>query len=45
MALYIRCNAKFQLEIIKVKSHSDNVYNNMVDHLAVKRRQELEVEE
>lgn len=45
VALYIRCNAKFQLEIIKVKSHSDNVYNNMVDHLAVKRRKELEVEE
>lgn len=42
LALYIKHHARFNLEIIKVKSHAGNQYNEMVDALAVKRRKELE---
>ena len=43
VALYIKNKDKFGIEIIKVKGHSDDKYNNYVDLLAVKKRKELEV--
>ena len=42
LALYIKCVAHYGLQIVKVKSHAGNKYNEMVDLLAVKRRKELE---
>lgn len=45
LALYIKHNGRFQLEIIKVKSHTGNKYNEMADLLAVKKRKELEEED
>lgn len=42
-ALYIKLANRFNLEVIKVKSHRDNKWNNYVDLLARRRRQELEV--
>lgn len=44
LALYIKHRERFQLEIIKVKSHAGNRYNEMVDLLAVRERKKLEVE-
>ena len=44
IALYIKLVGRFQLEIIKVKGHSDNKWNNYVDLLAQKKRRELEVD-
>ena len=42
IALYIKLKDKFNLKIIKVKSHSDNRWNNYTDLLAVKARKKLE---
>lgn len=42
LALYIKLHNKFGLEVIKVKSHNGNKYNEIVDELAVSRRKELE---
>lgn len=42
LALYIKLHERFSIEIIKVKSHTGNVYNEMVDAMAVKCRKELE---
>lgn len=44
IAAYIKLKSKYQLNIIKVKSHSDNQWNNYCDLLAVKSRKQLEVE-
>ncbi len=43
LALYIKYHVKFSIEIIKVKSHSGNKYNELADQIAVVRRKELEV--
>ncbi len=43
IALYIRLKERFDLEIVKVKSHATDKWNNYVDLLAVKARKELEV--
>ena len=45
VALYIKNNARFKMEVIKVKSHSNNTYNEMADRLAVSARKKLEVDE
>lgn len=45
VALYIKNNVRFKMEVIKVKSHSDNLYNEMADKLAVAARKKLEVDE
>lgn len=42
VALYIKLKNKLDLSIIKVKSHSDNQFNNYADLLAVKSRRKLE---
>lgn len=42
IALYIKLVNRCQIEVIKVKSHSNNLYNQMADALAVKARKELE---
>lgn len=42
VALYIKLKDKFSLEVIKVKSHTDNPWNNYADLLAVKMRRQLE---
>ena len=42
LALYIKLHERFHIEIIKVKSHTGNKYNEMVDAMAVKCRKELE---
>lgn len=42
VALYIKLKERFDLEIIKVKSHATDKWNNYVDLLAVKARKELE---
>ena len=42
IALYIKAKDRFNLEVVKVKAHSNNKYNQYVDLLAVKRRKELE---
>ena len=42
LALYIKYHTRFDIEIIKVKSHAGNVYNEYVDAMAVTRRKELE---
>lgn len=44
VALYIKLKDRFSLTVVKVKSHSDNLWNNYVDLLAQKKRRELEVE-
>jgi ribonuclease HI len=45
IALYIRAKSRFGLEVIKVASHSGDKWNTYVDHIAVKRRKELEVDD
>ena len=45
VALYIKNNVRFKMEVIKVKSHSNNIYNEMADRLAVAARKKLEVDE
>lgn len=42
VALYIKLKERLDLSIIKVKSHSDNPWNNYADLLAVKARSKLE---
>ena len=42
VALYIKLKDRFNVEVIKVKSHAGNSFNNYADLLAVKRRKELE---
>ena len=44
VTLYIKLKDRLSLEVVKVKSHGANKWNNYVDLLAVKRRKELEVE-
>lgn len=45
LALYIKNNARLvNLSVIKVKGHSNNKYNNIVDMYAVKARKTLEEE-
>lgn len=43
VALYIKLKERFNLEIIKVKSHAGNKWNTYVDALAVRARQKLEI--
>lgn len=42
ITLYIKLKERFKLEIIKVKGHSDNKWNNYSDNLAVQARKKLE---
>ena len=42
VALYIKLKERLDLSIVKVKSHSDNPWNNYSDLLAVKARSQLE---
>lgn len=42
VALYIKLKECLDLSIVKVKSHSDNPWNNYADLLAVKARLQLE---
>ena len=42
IALFIRISGKMNLQIVKVKSHADNRWNNYADLIAVKSRQKLE---
>lgn len=42
IALYIKYNERYDLEIIKVKGHSGNQWNEYVDLLAKKSKQVLE---
>lgn len=42
VALYIKLKTRLGLEVIKVKSHQDDKWNNYVDKLAVAQRQLLE---
>ena len=42
VALYIKLKERLNLSIVKVKSHSDNPWNNYADLLAVKARLQLE---
>ena len=42
VALYIKLKERLDLSIVKVKSHSDNPWNNYADLLAVKARSKLE---
>lgn len=42
VALYIKLKGRLDLSIVKVKSHSDNPWNNYADLLAVKARSKLE---
>lgn len=42
VALYIKLKERFDLEVIRVKGHSDDKWNNYVDVLAVRARQKLE---
>lgn len=41
-ALYIKLKNKFDIEIIRVKGHADNKWNNYADLLAQKAREKLE---
>ena len=43
IALYIKNKNRFNIEVIKVKSHGNNIFNNYVDKVAVEERKELEV--
>ena len=45
VTLYIKLKDRLSLEVIKVKSHGSNKWNNYVDLLAQKKRRELEVED
>lgn len=42
IALYIKLKTRLSLEVVLVKGHSNNKWNNYVDLLAVKARKELE---
>ena len=42
VALYIKLKERLDLSIVKVKSHSDNPWNNYADLLAIKARSKLE---
>ena len=42
VALYIKLKERLDLSIVKVKSHSDNSWNNYADLLAIKARSKLE---
>lgn len=42
VALYIKLKERLDLSIVKVKSHSDNPWNNYADLLAIKSRSKLE---
>lgn len=42
ITLYIKLKERFKLEIIKIKGHSDNRWNNYSDNLAVQARKKLE---
>ena len=42
VALYIKLKQKFDLEIVRVKGHADNKWNNYADLLAVRERRKLE---
>ena len=42
VALYIKLKERLNLSIVKVKSHSDNPWNNYADLLAIKARSKLE---
>ena len=42
IALYIKLKGRLDLSIVKIKSHSDNPWNNYADLLAVKARSKLE---
>ena len=42
VVLYIKLKERLDLSIVKVKSHSDNPWNNYADLLAVKARSKLE---
>ena len=42
VALYIKLKERLDLSIVKVKSHSDNPWNNYADLLAIKARSQLE---
>lgn len=44
VALYIKLKDRFGLEVLKVKSHGSNKWNNYVDLLAQRERRKLEVE-
>ena len=44
VALYIKLKDRFELKVLKVKSHSSNKWNNYVDLLAQRERRKLEVE-
>ena len=43
VALYIKLKEKFSLEIVRVKGHADNKWNNYADLLAVRERVKLEM--
>lgn len=43
IALYVKLQNRFDLEVIKVEAHKDNPWNNYVDLLAKKNRMKLEV--
>lgn len=43
IALYIKHTQRFDLSIVKIKSHSDNLWNSMADQIAVEARKKLEV--
>lgn len=42
IALYIKRKDRFCLQVIKVKSHTDNPWNNYADMMAVRARSKLE---
>ena len=44
VALYIKLKDRFELKVLKVKSHGSNKWNNYVDLLAQRERRKLEVE-
>ena len=44
VALYIKLKERLDLEVLKVKSHGSNKWNNYVDLLAQRERRKLEVE-
>ena len=45
LALYIKHREHFNLEVVKVKSHTNNQWNTYADLLAVKARKKLETED
>ena len=44
VALYIKLKDRFELKVLKVKSHGSNKWNNYVDLLAQRERRKLEME-